>query len=115
MVPTLVDNRGEVITESLVSIQYIDQLAKEVALRRGASATTRPALMPGHAVGDAQVRVALEWVHTRYDDDEFSFLFLLLLAFIYLFPFHHFSQNTCCSLSSLCAPYYTILVRTDPR
>ena len=78
MVPTLVDARGCVVTESLVSIQYIDELAREQARRGGRASTARPPLMPGAPAEDAQTRVMLDWVHKK-----------------------------------LCAPYYTMLVRTD--
>ena len=79
MVPTLVDQAGNVVTESLVTIQYVDDLAKAQARLRGFAGPERTTLMPGDPAGDARARVAMDWVHKR-----------------------------------LCAPYYTMLVRTDP-
>ena len=79
MVPTLVDSEGNVVTESLVAIQYVDDVAKAQARLRGFAGPKRISLMPGTPAGDAHARVAMDWVHKR-----------------------------------LCAPYYTMLVRTDP-
>ena len=78
LIPTLVDQKGRSIHESLVVVEYIDQLAKQSAEKQGKMNAFKP-LLPEDPMECAQSRLAADKVNR-----------------------------------TLCSPYYTMLVRTDP-
>mmetsp|Transcript_8848 Transcript_8848/g.30098 ORF Transcript_8848/g.30098 Transcript_8848/m.30098 type:complete len:201 (-) Transcript_8848:260-862(-) len=59
MVPTLLDPAtGRVVTESLVAVEFVDEVARG---RPGAA----PPLMPGDPFGNARARVWASWVNAK--------------------------------------------------